>query len=36
MTEMTAKFILFKVLYNRHSETERVASLKLLRIYQKG
>jgi len=27
MTEMTAKFILFKVLYNRHSETERVVSL---------
>jgi len=27
MTEMTAKFILGKVLYNRHSEIERVVSL---------
>jgi len=27
MTEMTAKFILGKVLYNRHSETEHVVSL---------
>jgi hypothetical protein len=26
MTEMTAKFILGKVLYNRHTETERVVS----------
>jgi len=27
MTEMTAKFILGKVLYNRHTETERVVNL---------
>jgi len=27
MTEMTAKFILFKVLYNRHTKAEHAVSL---------